>query len=259
MDISSIVGFGIAVAVIGWLAVSGGDARALVDLHAGVCVFGGAMAATMVRFPLASTLHGFPVGLKYTFTMRKVSTRALIDEIGGLADIVRKKGPLALENAPVSDPFLAKGVRYIADGYDADFIRDSLERERDLLLVRLSEGEKIFRSIADCAPAFGMVGTLIGMVQMFANMADPSTLGPYMAIALCATLYGAVVQNFIGMPIADKLHLKFAEEDLNQTLIIDGILQIRDAKSPALVREMLQAYLPEKHRDREDAELEEAA
>ena len=259
MDISSIVGFAVAIGVIMLLAITGGDPRVLLDSHAAIVVFGGAIAATMIRFPLAATLHGFPVGLKYTFSMRKVSTRALIDEIGQLAEIVRKKGPLALENTPVSDPFLAKGVRYIADGYDSEFIRDSLERERDLLLVRLSEGEKIFRSIGDCAPAFGMVGTLIGMVQMFANMSDPSTLGPYMAIALCATLYGAVVQNFIGLPIADKLHLKFAEEDLNQTLIIDGILQIREAKSPALVREMLQAYLPEKHRDRDDAELEEAA
>jgi chemotaxis protein MotA len=258
MDIASIGGFVLAIVIVGWLAVSGGDPRVLMDMHAAVCVFGGAMAATMIRFPMGSVLHGFPVGLKYTFSMRKISTRALIDEIGALADLVRKKGPLALENAPVSDPFLAKGVRYIADGYDADFIRDSLERERDLLLARLSEGEKIFRSIGDCAPAFGMVGTLIGMVQMFANMADPSTLGPYMAIALCATLYGAIMQNFIGIPIADKLHLKFAEEDLNQTLIIDGILQIRDAKSPALVREMLQAYLPEKHRDREEV-LDEAA
>jgi len=258
MDIASIFGFVLAAVIVAWLAVSGGDPRVLMDTHAAVVVFGGAIAATLIRFPLGSVLHGFPVGLKYTFSMRKVSTRALIDEIGRLAEIVRKQGPLALENAQVSDPFLAKGVRYIADGYDAEFIRDSLERERDLLLVRLSEGEKIFRSIGDCAPAFGMVGTLIGMVQMFANMADPSTLGPYMAIALCATLYGAVTQNFIGIPIADKLHLKFAEEDLNQTLIIDGILQIRDAKSPALVREMLQAYLPEKHRDREDA-LDEAA
>ncbi len=259
MDIASLGGFFLAIAIVGWLAISGGDPRVLMDTHAAVVVFGGAIAATMIRFPLHSTLYGFPIGLKYTFSMRKVSTRALIDEIGQLADLVRKKGPLALENTPVSDQFLAKGVRYIADGYDAEFIRDSLERERDLLLMRLSEGEKIFRSIGDCAPAFGMVGTLIGMVQMFANMADPSTLGPYMAIALCATLYGAIVQNFIGLPIADKLHLKFAEEDLNQTLIIDGILQIRDAKSPALVREMLQAYLPEKHRDREDADLDEAA
>ena len=248
MDFATLIGFGLAIAVVGGLMVMGGDPTVFLDSHSVIIVFGGAIAATMIRFPLHATLHGVPVGLKYAFTMRKISPRDLIAEIGQLAEIVRKSGPLALENAQVSDPFLAKGVRFIADGYDGDFIREGLELERDLLLGRLSEGEKIFRSVGDCAPAFGMVGTLIGMVQMFANMSDPSTLGPYMAIALTATLYGALMQNFVGIPIADKLHLKFAEEDLNLTLIIDGILQIRDAKSPALVREMLQAYLPEKHR-----------
>ncbi len=248
MDFATLIGFGLAVAVVGGLMVLGGDPAVFLDSHSVVIVFGGAIAATMIRFPLHATLHGVPVGLKYAFTMRKISPRDLITEIGQLAETVRKSGPLALENVQVSDPFLAKGVRFIADGYDGDFIREGLELERDLLLGRLSEGEKIFRSVGDCAPAFGMVGTLIGMVQMFANMSDPSTLGPYMAIALTATLYGALMQNFVGIPIADKLHLKFAEEDLNLTLIIDGILQIRDAKSPALVREMLQAYLPEKHR-----------
>jgi chemotaxis protein MotA len=248
MDFATLIGFGLAIAVVGGLMVMGGDPSVFLDSHSAIIVFGGAIAATMIRFPLQATLHGVPVGLKYAFTMRKISPRDLITEIGQLAETVRKSGPLALENAQVSDPFLAKGVRFIADGYDGDFIREGLELERDLLLGRLSEGEKIFRSVGDCAPAFGMVGTLIGMVQMFANMSDPSTLGPYMAIALTATLYGALMQNFLGIPIADKLHLKFAEEDLNLTLIIDGILQIRDAKSPALVREMLQAYLPEKHR-----------
>jgi chemotaxis protein MotA len=255
MDFATLIGFGLAIAVVGGLMVLGGDPAVFLDSHSAIIVFGGAIAATMIRFPLHATLHGVPVGLKYAFTMRKISPRDLITEIGQLAETVRKSGPLALENAQVSDPFLAKGVRFIADGYDGDFIREGLELERDLLLGRLSEGEKIFRSVGDCAPAFGMVGTLIGMVQMFANMSDPSTLGPYMAIALTATLYGALMQNFVGTPIADKLHLKFAEEDLNLTLIIDGILQIRDAKSPALVREMLQAYLPEKHR----VLLEEAA
>jgi chemotaxis protein MotA len=248
MDFATLIGFGLATAVVGGLMVLGGDPGVFLDTHSVVIVFGGAIAATMIRFPLHATLHGVPVGLKYAFTMRKISPRDLITEIGQLAETVRKSGPLALENVQVSDPFLAKGVRFIADGYDGDFIREGLELERDLLLGRLSEGEKIFRSVGDCAPAFGMVGTLIGMIQMFANMSDPSTLGPYMAIALTATLYGALMQNFVGIPIADKLHLKFAEEDLNLTLIIDGILQIRDAKSPALVREMLQAYLPEKHR-----------
>jgi chemotaxis protein MotA len=96
-----------------------------------------------------------------------------------------------------------------------------------------------------------MVGTLIGMVQMFANMTDPSKLGPFMATALLATLYGAVIANLFCLPIADKLHGKLLDEETNRTLIIDGILMIRDSKSPTLVREMLLAYLPEKHRDEE--------
>ena len=145
-------------------------------------------------------------------------------------------------------------MRFVADGYDADFIRDNLERDRDNFLTHLDEGQKIYRAIGDCAPAFGMVGTLIGMVQMFANMTDPSKLGPYMAVALLATFYGAAVANLFCLPIADKLHLKLVDEEINRTLIIDGILMIRDAKSPTLVREMLLAYLPEKHRHAEDEE-----
>src|SRR4051812_27264520 len=126
-----------------------------------------------------------------------------------------------------------------------------MERDRDIFLHHLDEGQKVYRSMGDCAPAWGMVGTLIGMVQMFANMTDPSKLGPLMAVALLATLYGALVANLFCLPIADKLHIKLAEEDTNRTLIIDGILMIRDSKSPTLVREMLLAYLPEKHRHEE--------
>ena len=146
-------------------------------------------------------------------------------------------------------------MRFVADGYDADFIRDNLERDRDNFLTHLDEGQKIYRAIGDCAPAFGMIGTLIGMVQMFANMTDPSKLGPYMAVALLATFYGAAVANLFCLPIADKLHLKLVDEEINRTLIIDGMLMIRDSKSPTLVREMLLAYLPEKHRHRRRAKL----
>ncbi len=99
-----------------------------------------------------------------------------------------RAGPIGLEKVEIDDPFLAKGIRFVADGYDADFIRDNLERDRDNFLTHLDEGQKIYRAIGDCAPAFGMVGTLIGMVQMFANMTDPSKLGPFMAVALLATL-----------------------------------------------------------------------
>jgi len=177
-----------------------------------------------------------------------MSQRELVDEIAGIAEIARKQGPLGLEKVEVTDPFLAKGIRFVADGYESDFIRDNLERDRDNFLTHLDEGQKIYRAVGDCAPAFGMIGTLIGMVQMFANMTDPSKLGPFMAVALLATFYGAAIANLLCLPIADKLHLKLVDEEINRTLIIDGILMIRDAKSPTLVREMLLAYLPEKHR-----------
>jgi chemotaxis protein MotA len=218
------------------------------DLHALVVIFGGSFSATLIRFPLGAIMHGIPLGAKFAFTLRRQTQRDLIELLATIAETARKQGPTGLERIEVDDPFLAKGVRYVADGYEAAFIRDNLERDRDNFLTHLDEGQKIYRAIGDCAPAFGMIGTLLGMVQMFANMTDPSKLGPFMAVALLATLYGAVLANIVCLPIADKLHVKLTEEDTNRTLIIDGILMVRDSKSPALVREMLLAYLPEKHR-----------
>ena len=234
--------------VVSTLILMGGDFGCTSPITPLIVIFGGSFSATLIRFPLGSIFHGLPLGAKFAFTMRRTSQRELVDEIAGLAEIARKQGPIGLEKVEIEDPFLAKGIRFVADGYDTDFIRDNLERDRDNFLTHLDEGQKIYRAIGDCAPAFGMIGTLIGMVQMFANMTDPSKLGPFMAVALLATLYGAVVANLLCLPIADKLHLKLVDEEINRTLIIDGVLMIRDAKSPTLVREMLLAYLPEKHR-----------
>lgn len=256
MDIATAVGIlgGIGTIVV-IIMIDGGNFAAYYDKHAVIIIFGGAAAATMIRFSFHSMIHGLPMGMRYAFQMRAMDPRTLIDEITRVAEVVRKSGPIALENVQVDDPFLAQGIRYIADGYEKEFIRDTLERDRDNFLMRLEEGSKIYRAIGDCAPAWGMIGTILGMVTMFANMDDPSKLGPAMAIALLATLYGAVVANMFCLPIADKLHLKLEEEEVSRSLIIDGILQIRDAKSPTLVREMLLAYLPDHHRH----ELGEAA
>ena len=249
MDIATAVGIigGIAT-VVGIIMIDGGNFAAYFDKHAVIIIFGGASAATMIRFSFHSMIHGLPMGMRYAFQMRAMDPRTLIDEITRVAEVVRKSGPIALENVQVDDTFLAQGIRYIADGYEKDFIRDTLERDRDNFLMRLDEGSKIYRAIGDCAPAWGMIGTILGMVTMFANMEDPSKLGPAMATALLATLYGALVANMFCLPIADKLHLKLEEEEVSRSLIIDGILQIRDAKSPTLVREMLLAYLPDHHR-----------
>ncbi|UTD29692.1 motility protein A [Bradyrhizobium sp. WD16] len=248
MDFATSIGLVVGMGVIAVMMLLGGDLEMFVSEHAMIIIFGGSLAATLIRFPLTSILHGFPLGAKFAFTLRRTTARELVDQLAGIAEIARKQGPVGLEKVETEDAFLAKGIRYVADGYDADFIRDNLERDRDNFLAHLDEGQKIYRAVGDCAPAFGMVGTIIGMVQMFANMTDPSKLGPFMATALLATLYGAVVANIFCLPIADKLALKLHDEDTNRTLIIDGILMIRDAKSAALVREMLLAYLPEKHR-----------
>src|ERR1700686_307127 len=256
MDIATSLGLVAGATVVATLMLMGGDLRMFVSDHAMIIIFGGSFAATLIRFPLSSMFHGLPLGAKFAFTMRPMTQRELVDEIAGLAEIARKQGPIGLEKVELEDTFLAKGIRFVADGYDVDFIRDNLERDRDIFLTHLDEGQKIYRAVGDCAPAFGMIGTLIGMVQIFANMTDPSKLGPYMAVALLATFYGAAFANLVCLPLADKLHLKLADEEINRTLIIDGILMIRDSKSPTLVREMLLAYLPEKHRH---AAVEEVA
>jgi chemotaxis protein MotA len=251
MDIATLLGLVAGGIVLSTLILMGGDFRMFYDIHAVIIIFGGSFAATLIRFPLSAILHGLPLGAKFAFTLSNLSARDLVDELARIAEIARKQGPVGLEKVDTDEPFLAKGIRYVADGYDLEFIRDNLERDRDNFLMHLNEGSKIYRAIGDCAPAFGMVGTLLGMVQMFSNMSDPSKLGPFMAVALLATLYGALVANLICLPIADKLHGKLIDEETNRTLIIDGILMIRDSKSPTLVREMLLAYLPEKHRHEE--------
>lgn len=256
MDLATGVGLlgGVGV-VFTLIMIDGGNFAAYFDKHAVIVIFGGSVMATIIRFPFATIAHGLPMGLRYAFTMRAVRPHDLIEEITTIGEVVRKSGPMALENVEISDPFLAQGARYVADGYDREFIRDTMERDRDNFLMHLDEGSKIYRAFGDCAPAWGMIGTILGMVTMFANMSDPSKLGPAMATALLATLYGALIANLVALPIADKLHVKLEEEDVSRSLIIDGILMIRDQRSPTLVREMLVAYLPHHHR----GSFEEAA
>ena len=249
MDFATGAGVIVGIAVVVTLVFLGGDLRMFYDIHALIVIGGGVLAATMIRFPFSGIAHGLPLGIKFAFSMRSSHPRELIEELTQIAEVVRKNGPMALENIQVDDTFLAQGIRYVADGYDREFIKDTMERDRDIFLHHLEEGQKVYRSMGDCAPAWGMVGTLIGMIQMFANMSDPSKLGPLMAIALLATLYGALVANLFCLPIADKLHVKLEEENVSRSLIIDGILLIRESKSPSLVKEMLIAYLPEHHRD----------
>lgn len=245
MDIATIAGMVVGAAVIGWAISLGGSFSAFVDLPSVLVVFGGGMAATVIRFPLAGIGQSFLLGAKVAFTHKKVDPRATITSIAEMGEIVRRNGPLGLENYSTEDLALKRGASFIADGYDISYIRDSLELARDQYLQRLSEGQRMFKSLGDAGPAFGMIGTIVGLVQMLGNMDDPSAIGPAMAVALLTTLYGAVLANLICLPIADKLSAKLDFEEINQTLIIDGVLGVKDGMSPTLLREKLVAYLPE--------------
>jgi len=254
MDLATIIGMIAGAAFIAIAIFMGGSFAQFVDYPSIMIVVGGGVAATLIRFPIGGVITAFATGGKVAFTHKKVDPRELIEQIAEMGDIVRKNGPLGLENVEVDEPNLKKGAQYIADGYDAVFIRETMELERDQFIGRLSEGQRVFKSMGDAAPAFGMIGTLVGLVQMLANMSDPAAIGPAMAVALLTTMYGAVLANLVCLPISDKLSAKLDVEDVNQTLVIDGIMSIRDGKSPALIKEMLTAYLPEKQREALEAE-----
>src|SRR6202163_3557284 len=125
MDIATSLGLVAGAAVVATLMLMGGDLRMFVSDHAVIIIFGGSFSATLIRFPLASIFHGLPLGAKFAFTMRRISQRELVDQIAQLAEVARKQGPIGLEKVEVEDAFLAKGIRFIADGYDMSFIRDN--------------------------------------------------------------------------------------------------------------------------------------
>jgi chemotaxis protein MotA len=156
---------------------------------------------------------------------------------------------IALDGIEIGHDLLKKGVQLCVDGMTFEFVKDALSRDRDLYIERHEEGERIFRAIGDAAPAFGMIGTLVGLVQMLGNMEDPQTIGPAMAIALLTTLYGALISNLVALPIADKLASKAQLEYVLRTLVIEGTLHIQNRTNPDIMVEFLSAYLPEGQRE----------
>ena len=256
MDIATLIGilggFGM---LFGAILLEGSSPMNFVSLLATVVVVGGGTMAVMARYPMGSFLHGAGNGFKSAFFYKHVSPVTLIDQLAEIAETMRRQGPIALEQVEVEDAFLKRGVRMIADGFSAEALRASLERERDLDYERVHHGHVIFKAFGEAAPGLGMVGTLIGLVSMFGHMDDPKKIGPGMAIALLTTLYGAVFANVLCLPIADKLAHRAEEEGTNRSLIIEALVMIREGKNPTSIKDELASYLPLHTR----AKLQEAA
>lgn len=245
MDLATLLGLIGGIGVLFAAIFMGPGFGIFVDVPSLFIVFGGTISATLIKFPLRSFFGAFSVGLK-AFVVKLETPQAIIDKAVQLAGIVRKEGLLALENQQVANPFFAKGLRLCVDGLEPEFVRKVLETEMDQTVERHESGQKIFRAIGDSAPAMGMLGTLIGLVQMLVAMDDPSKLGPSMAVALLTTLYGAVIANLFALPMADKLAVRASEEALVRALIIESISSIQESRNPRVISELLKTYLPPK-------------
>lgn len=250
MDIATLLGLIIGVTVVTLAIMTGSDLWIFLNLPGFLIVLGGTFAATLIKFPISGVFVAFFVGIKAAFVNENETPREIIDLTMRLVKRARKSGLIGLEKIRAGNSFFRKGVQLCADGRDVDFIRKTMTREMELAIQRQEVGERVFRAIGDSAPAFGMVGTLVGLVQMLSNMSDPTTIGPAMAVALLTTLYGALIAYLIALPIADKLEAKNALERANKVLIIEAIVQIHERNNPTAVFDILEAYLPEKQRQR---------
>ncbi len=251
MDLATILGFIGANIVIFTAIFLGGSAATFLNVPSILVVIGGTFGVTLMKFPLSHTLGAFGVAAQ-AFINRSRTPSELMDESLILADMARKEGVLALENIDVKNPFLKKGVQLIVDGHDAELVSKMLSTDISLTVERAEQGQAIFKAIGDVAPAMGMIGTLIGLVQMMSNMSDPKSIGPAMAVALLTTLYGAVIANAFALPIADKLAHRSREEGMSRSMVLESIRGIQDGMNPRVMEELLSTYLSDKERGKKE-------
>ncbi len=253
MDLATLVGLIGALGLIIVAMLQSGELAMFVNGPSLLIVVGGSVFAVMAKFSLAQFFSAFRVASK-SFVVKLEDPADLIDEIVELADAARKGGLLSLEGKEVNSEFLEKGIQLLVDGHDPEVVKAMLSKDRYLTEQRHSKGSAIFAALGDVAPAMGMIGTLIGLVAMLANMDDPKAIGPAMAIALLTTLYGSLLANAVFLPIADKLRLRAGEEVMIKSLIIDALLAIQSGQNPRVIDSMLRTYLPKGKRNVADAD-----
>ena len=248
MDLATLIGLAGTIAAILTAILMGGSMDIFINAPGLMIVCAGTMTVVLMKYPLSVAADAMKAAAK-AFLNKTQTPNELIEKCVELSNIARKEGVLGLEQVEIENQFLKRGVQLVVDGSDADFVRKMMNTDINQTIERHEEGQSIFKSIADVAPAMGMIGTLIGLVQMMANMDDPKALGPAMAVALLTTLYGAVIANVFALPIADKLALRSKQERLTRQLIVEGISAIQEGLNPRVVDDLLKIYLPGSQRD----------
>jgi chemotaxis protein MotA len=260
LDIATIIGLVAAFGLIVWSILLGGSLSGFIDMPSVAVVLGGTLGALLIHFPLARII-GLAGVFRKAFQFAQDDPEEVIGKIVKYAERARREGMLALEEDSENekDPFLRKGLRLAVDGTDPQLLEKILETDIEQIENRHSEGAKVLSAGGTFAPAFGMIGTLIGLVNMLSSLEDPTQIGAGMATALITTFYGAVVANALFLPMAGKLELRSREEMLNKNMIIEGIMAIQSGDSPRIVEEKLKSFLSPTVRKKVEDKKEKAA
>ena len=231
--------------LITWALLSSGDVTWFIDPASIILVAGASITIVIYATPMRYVKQVGSI-LRRVFLFQQDPVEKLIQDLVGFAEIARRDGILSLENSikDLKDEFIVSGIQMAVDGTDPELIEQIMTTELDNIVERHEAGKGIFESIGKYAPAFGMIGTLVGLVVMLQNMDDPAKIGPGMAIALLTTLYGALIANGVALPLADRLAMRSAEEVLMKTIIIKGVMAIQSGDNPRIVEQKLRTYLP---------------
>lgn len=246
MDLATIIGFGAGTVLLLGGMIRSQPLPAWFDLTSVLITVGGHISAYFVAFPLKKVLTTFAIGKK-AFNEPKIDYVQLIETLVEKSEKARRDGLLALddETEDLPDEFLKKGVRLVVDGTEPELVKQVMEDELGKLEDRHARGANMFTMLGTFAPAFGLIGTLIGLIGMLANLAgDTSAIGENMSVALITTLYGAILANFIYMPLQKKLETRSVDEVLEKEIMLEGTLSIQSGENPRILREKLASYLP---------------
>jgi len=245
MDIATVLGILSATGLVLGAIFMGSGLNVFINIPSLCIVLGGTIGVTLVAYPLKDFLSVIKVVQKAVFT-KNISATELISKFTAFANKTRKEGILALESEikELKDEFFKKGIQLSIDGLEPQQIQNILDTEIEFVRDRHKLGADIFTSMGTFAPAMGMIGTLIGLVQMLQSMDDPSTIGPAMAVALLTTFYGSLMANICCMPIAGKLKTRSKEEMLTKEMTIQGIISLSNGDNPRILEQKLLAFLP---------------
>ncbi len=249
MDIGTLIGIVLSFGLMVWAILMGGPLSIFVDIPSVAIVVGGSIGVALINFPLADIIGTIGI-VKKTILIKEPDTNKLIAQMLDFSAKARKGGILSLQDQidSIEDKFLVKALQMAVDGQEPSELKAILTTEVDNLASRHSYGSEILNTLGAIGPAMGMIGTLIGLVQMLQNMSDPAAIGPAMAVALLTTFYGAVLANILFIPMAGKLKARSKTEVLQKMVIIEGMESILSGENPRVMEQRLHTYLAPKKR-----------